>query len=805
MPADPGETLDTCSLSKDGRWIVYSIYSGPEPTDISKSSVKLYEISTGESRTLVDGAFQPELNSDGSRVVVRKFTGMVDSTPIYSIVAVNTANGEKTEIARDTASILYNAPSIVGHYVFVQYEQFTPDAKFITFGIMAFDLNDLSKNMRIGNPGSYVESWSMSSDGSKVAYLSEDTRERTDVGIFSQGVFVAPAFEANKPPVDTTPPAPIGNLHAEAAGSNVTVSWTSPSDEDFDHILLYVKRPGQDGYDLPVTIEKTTSQQILKGLEPGTYTIKVVAVDTSGNLSPETTIQITVSSSSPSPSPSTSPTPGPVSGGGGGPIATPKPSVAPAPDTNETVFYLTKEASSHSGFKQAIRLDADALTVNQDTPVTVRKSEASSILPQAGYRAVSNGFTLSSEKSFNKKAYLTLAIPESALKGLDPQKLGIFKQNNDKTWSYIGGSLSKDNKEITAPISGSGSYSILLSELTFQDIKGHWAQTSIEIAAGRQLMDGVSPSLFEPERPITRAETARLLVQLLRYADKYVIPSGNSTPKFSDVSKSSKDYNAIMEAANAGLVKGDAEGTFRPNDPVTREELAVVLYKLCQSTVVDNKEPLKAFKDANSISTWARMAVEFAKRQDILNGMPDGTLQPRGKTTRAQAAIIGLKVLQLLQPAKTPVSAALSSLDVTLYDTTGKKTGWAVLTPMTGGVHIQLKATGLKPGKHGFHLHEKAFSWMDLKTAGGHFNPEGKKHGSDNPQGHHLGDLPNLVVEADGTTSTDFMLNGTSLWDAAAAGALNGRSIIIHAAEDDYKTDPAGNAGDRIVGGIIAE
>jgi Cu-Zn family superoxide dismutase len=108
----------------------------------------------------------------------------------------------------------------------------------------------------------------------------------------------------------------------------------------------------------------------------------------------------------------------------------------------------------------------------------------------------------------------------------------------------------------------------------------------------------------------------------------------------------------------------------------------------------------------------------------------------------------------------------------------------------------------LTPGKHGIHIHENAFAGSDFKTAQGHFNPEGKKHGLLNPEGHHLGDLPNLVVSEDGSAEATILVEHATL-EPGDPDSLLGRSIIIHAGEDDEMTDPSGNSGDRVAGANI--
>lgn len=117
-------------------------------------------------------------------------------------------------------------------------------------------------------------------------------------------------------------------------------------------------------------------------------------------------------------------------------------------------------------------------------------------------------------------------------------------------------------------------------------------------------------------------------------------------------------------------------------------------------------------------------------------------------------------------------------------------------------VQVTAQISGLKPNQeHGFHVHEKGdCSSVDGTSAGGHFNPTGKPHGA--PDGeHHAGDLPALKADAGGRATASFVLHGVSL--GAGAADLLGRGVIVHAAPDDYKTQPTGNSGARIACGVI--
>jgi hypothetical protein len=111
---------------------------------------------------------------------------------------------------------------------------------------------------------------------------------------------------------------------------------------------------------------------------------------------------------------------------------------------------------------------------------------------------------------------------------------------------------------------------------------------------------------------------------------------------------------------------------------------------------------------------------------------------------------------------------------------------------------------GLPPGVHGIHIHAVGRCAPDFSAAGSHYNPAGKKHGLENPEGAHAGDLPNLTIGQDGTGTFDTTTSMVSLTpgDKTVFDA-DGSAIVIHAFQDDQKTDPTGNSGERIACAII--
>lgn len=114
---------------------------------------------------------------------------------------------------------------------------------------------------------------------------------------------------------------------------------------------------------------------------------------------------------------------------------------------------------------------------------------------------------------------------------------------------------------------------------------------------------------------------------------------------------------------------------------------------------------------------------------------------------------------------------------------------------------VSARISGLTPGAHGFHIHEKGdCSAPDATSAGGHFNPSAKPHGHPDHGEHHAGDMPQLVADAAGNATLDARLEGVAF---AGTSGIVGRGLIIHAAPDDFKTQPTGNSGARVACGVI--
>ena len=167
-----------------------------------------------------------------------------------------------------------------------------------------------------------------------------------------------------------------------------------------------------------------------------------------------------------------------------------------------------------------------------------------------------------------------------------------------------------------------------------------------------------------------------------------------------------------------------------------------------------------------------------------------------------------MKGLALMLVACSTVALAQSpeTGKAELKDATGKTVGMVMLSDTPHGVLMHVTLMGAPAGPHAFHVHATGKCEAPFTSAGGHFNPGSKQHGAMNEMGMHAGDMPNVIVPADGNLAFD-VLNDAVTLKAGAPNSLfkdGGTALMLHGAADDYKSDPAGNAGPRIACGVIA-
>ncbi|MRN51751.1 hypothetical protein GJB61_01870 [Paenibacillus sp. LC-T2] len=210
----------------------------------------------------------------------------------------------------------------------------------------------------------------------------------------------------------------------------------------------------------------------------------------------------------------------------------------------------------------------------------------------------------------------------------------VFVKNTDGT------------TQATIKRNGNSIYSVVTSSKSFTDIKGHWAKADIELLASKMVVSGTTATNFAPDHNITRAEFAALLVRSL------ALNSDAAAATFKDVKASDWFAGSIGAAVKAKLVSGYEDGSFKPNAPITREQMTVMIAKAITAagkTVSSQAESLNIFSDSSKISNWAKVSVSQSVQAGIISGMTDTTFVPLANATRAQAAVMLKRYLQYTQ------------------------------------------------------------------------------------------------------------------------------------------------------------
>lgn len=235
-------------------------------------------------------------------------------------------------------------------------------------------------------------------------------------------------------------------------------------------------------------------------------------------------------------------------------------------------------------------------------------------------------------------------------KTVDPNKAtGVVYNPTTKKLSFVPTLFSTEDDKSVATLkhAGHGIYLVVELDKSFTDVAGHWAQSNIELLANKLVVDGVTDELFQPERSITRAEFAALIVRALALDTDSV--SGSTY--FDDVESGEWYTGVIGAAAAAKLVDGYEDGSFRPNNSINREELAAMVVRALdyvgskpEVSASRQAELLAKFADSDEI-VWADAEIAAAIESGIVDGMTDDEIGPRLSATRAQSATMLKRLL----------------------------------------------------------------------------------------------------------------------------------------------------------------
>ncbi|RCW47913.1 S-layer family protein [Paenibacillus prosopidis] len=305
-------------------------------------------------------------------------------------------------------------------------------------------------------------------------------------------------------------------------------------------------------------------------------------------------------------------------------------------NTGGTVIGL--DGGIVSADDQAASLKFEQGTFNADTRIVLEKSTETALFdskPAQGMTWAGMAWNWTADAELKKPAMLTFEL-EQALDSADlANRIGIYRYiESDGKWIYAGGMVDSAWSKVHAQVVTEGLYALFTYTPSFSDMKGHWAQSEVEVLASRWIVNGMQTGNFEPKQSVTRAQFAKMLVETAGLGTGQA--GGGS---FRDVPDGHWAARWIGQAAAAGWIKGYEGSLFKPNAAVTREEMMVMLANAARLGKEDTSDTLSGYADADRVREWAKPSVEAAIKSGIIQGN-GGFLNPGGTSTRVEAAAV---------------------------------------------------------------------------------------------------------------------------------------------------------------------
>ena len=255
-------------------------------------------------------------------------------------------------------------------------------------------------------------------------------------------------------------------------------------------------------------------------------------------------------------------------------------------------------------------------------------------------------------KKFKNKLVIEISLDNSLLnKGkisINSKKLGIYRYDPDKkSWRYVGGKVDPDTGRVYLKTDHLSIYGAFEYHKTYSDIQSSWAKEYIEILSAKQIVSGINDELFQPDRNVTRAEFAKMIVEAFGFADT----NSGAKASFIDVSNEAWYYNYVAIAQSLGIVKGLPGNRFDPEGKINRQDMAVMAHRAANIAGIElaKVKEYKEFNDSSQISDFAKEAVKEMQMAGILEGDGSGVFKPLNNATRAEAAKIIYMLAEAMQ------------------------------------------------------------------------------------------------------------------------------------------------------------
>lgn len=234
------------------------------------------------------------------------------------------------------------------------------------------------------------------------------------------------------------------------------------------------------------------------------------------------------------------------------------------------------------------------------------------------------------------------------LEMLNPRKIGLYRLDDvTGALTYIPSTYDTNELKLKTALMQPGHYVILHADVTFSDIEQHWARDAIEVIAGKGMIKGTGENQFDPERSVTRAEFAALVNRLFQVEFEEV-----ESVEFSDVPADAWYVSDVITGVKAGLIQGTSMNKFSPNNPISRQEIAVIISRALGILAINTEQSseqhlLSRFVDHEQVADWAKDEISLLIELDVLKGRSKNNIDPRALSTRAEAAVIIQRVFEL--------------------------------------------------------------------------------------------------------------------------------------------------------------
>ncbi|SDC51789.1 WD40-like Beta Propeller Repeat [Paenibacillus sp. UNCCL117] len=444
---------------------------------------------------------------------------------------------------------------------------------------------------------------------------------------------------------DNTAPSTVSELQAApaAGGGKLAISWRNPLSPDLAKLRISWKAAGtaSGGGSTEVAKESTTYE--IKDLRQGaSYKVFVVAIDKQGNESIASEVTATagyITDEGETP---------PVSGG-----QTPPGGGATPPFGGDTSWKVGKEGGTFHAYEGRLAIRVKPGSFNSESDITYAITDEKTGILNKAYTKLSPTYRIGRETGDVKGSIeLELVYDRSVIPAIDTRRFGIYRKDGGTPagWTYIGGLDNASKSILRANADQWGEYAVLLYRQEFDDMASHWSRSEVQILTSRHIVNGTSDQRFEPDRVLTRAELTKLLVEALSKAGSLKSNRVDSTNPFTDVPNNAWYASYVAEAARLGLVQGD-NGQFRPEDPLTREEMMVLFVRYANrlgkvTEKIEGDFVLSDYEDEVKLAPWAREAALQSISMGWITGVTPSELHPKAHTTRAEAAVVLMRVME---------------------------------------------------------------------------------------------------------------------------------------------------------------